>query len=119
MNVKRLKTVSIQGVKGAFHEIAAREYFKDEEIAVVEGYTFKDVGNAVCAGVSDYGIMAIENSIAGSILSNYKIIQESKLNITGEIFIPIRQNLLALPGQKVENLKEVYSHPIAIQQCEG
>jgi len=118
MNKGKSKTVSIQGIKGAFHEIAARAYFKNKEIIVVECDTFKDVVNTVKSGISGFGIIAIENSIAGSILPNYKIIQESKLNITGEIFIPIHQNLMALPGQKIEDLSEVYSHPMAIQQCE-
>ena len=118
MKKVKLKTISIQGIKGAFHEIAARAYFKDEEIIIVECDTFKEVVNTVKSGISEFGIIAIENSIAGSILPNYKIIQESNLNITGEIFIPIQQNLLALSDQKIEDLTEVYSHPMAIQQCE-
>jgi prephenate dehydratase len=118
MNKGKIKTVSIQGIKGAFHEIAARAYFKNKEMSIVECDTFKDVVNTVKSGIAEFGIIAIENSIAGSILPNYKIIQESKLNITGEIFIPIQQNLMALPGQIIEDLTEVYSHPMAIQQCE-
>lgn len=118
MNNKQWKTVSIQGVKGAFHEIAARAYFSDEEIEIVECETFNDVVNSVKNGLSDFGILAIENSIAGSILSNYRIIQESKMKISGEIFIPVQQNLMTLPGQSIQDITEVYSHPMAIQQCE-
>jgi len=118
MKKEKIKTISIQGIKGAFHEIAARAYFENEKIAIVECDTFKGVVNTVKSGISEFGIIAIENSIAGSILQNYKIIQESNLNITGEIFIPVQQNLLALSGQKIEDLTEVYSHPMAIQQCE-
>ena len=118
MNRRKIKTVSIQGVRGAFHEIAAREYFRDDAIDIYECNTFKEVVTSVKSGISGFGIMAIENSIAGSILPNYRIIRESGLNVTGEIFIPIRQNLLALPGQRIEDLTEVYSHPMALQQCE-
>lgn len=112
------KIVSIQGVKGAFHEIAAREYFGDEEISIKECKTFNEVVTTVLCGHADYGIMAIENSIAGSILPNYKIIRESKVRIIGEIFIPIHQHLMALQGQRLKDISEVYSHPMAIQQCE-
>ena len=63
-------------------------------------------------------MMAIENTIAGSLLSNYILLNQSNLNITGEVFLRIRQNLMALPGQKIEQLREVHSHPIAIAQCQ-
>ncbi len=118
MNNLKLIKVAIQGISGAFHEIAARAYFNSKEIEITECDTFKEVVNSVKNGISEFGIIAIENSIVGSILPNYKIIQESKLNISGEMFIPIQQNLMALPGQKLENLTEIYSHPMAIQQCE-
>lgn len=112
------KRIAIQGGYGAFHEIAAIRYFEDEEIEIVPRNTFKDLFAALKAGKVDYGITAIENSLAGSILPNYSLLQESKMKIIGEIFLRIRQNLVALPGQTIKDIKEVYSHPMAILQCQ-
>jgi len=107
--------IAIQGVTGAFHEIAAREYFgKDVETLNCE--QFKDVFNSVENATADFGIVAIENTIAGSILENYLLLKKSKLKVVGEINLHITQNLMALPNVKMEDIKEIYSHPIAIQQ---
>lgn len=112
------KRIAIQGGYGAFHEIAAYRYFKDEEIEIVPRNTFKDLFAALKKGKVDYGITAIENSLAGSILPNYNLLLESNMKVIGEIFLRIRQNLVALPGQKLADIKEVYSHPMAILQCQ-
>jgi prephenate dehydratase len=112
------KRIAIQGGYGAFHEIAAINYFENEEIEIVPRNTFKDLFYALKQGLVDYGITAIENSIAGSILPNYTLLLESNLSIIGEIYLRIRQNLVALPGQRIEDIKEVHSHPMAILQCQ-
>jgi prephenate dehydratase len=116
---KKVKKIAIQGGYGAFHEIAAYKYFGDTEIEIVPRNTFKDLFRALQEGKVDRGITAIENSLAGSILPNYSLLLESKMKVTGEVFLRINQNLVAMPGQKIENIKEVYSHPMAILQCQG
>lgn len=116
--VQRVKRIAIQGGYGAFHEIAANAWFENEEIEIVPRNTFKDLFQALKAGHVDYGITAIENSIAGSILPNYTLLQESMLKIVGEVYLRIRQNLVALPGQTIDDISEVRSHPMAILQCQ-
>lgn len=112
------KRIAIQGGYGAFHEIAAFGYFENEEIEIVPRNTFKDLFGALKQGRVDFGITAIENSIAGSILPNYNLLLESNLRIVGEIYLRIQQNLVALPGQTITDIREVYSHPMAILQCQ-
>jgi len=112
------KRIAIQGGYGAFHEIAANHYFENEDIEIVPRNTFKDLFKALKQGQVDFGITAIENSIAGSILPNYTLLLESKLSIVGEIFLRIKQNLVAMPGQTIKDIKEVRSHPMAILQCQ-
>lgn len=111
------KKVSIQGYEGSFHQVAAQQFF-GKDVEVIPCATFREVvkiaGNKK---ESDGGIMAIENSIAGSILPNYNLLQKSNLNIAGEIYLQIRQNLLVNPGVKLEDIREVHSHHMAIQQC--
>jgi prephenate dehydratase len=111
-------SIAIQGGYGAFHEIAAKAYFEPLEIDIKPNRTFKDLMTSLKQREVDYGIMAIENSIAGSIIPNYLLIKESRMQIIGEIYLRIRQNLVALPGQRLEDIKEVYSHPMAILQCQ-
>lgn len=113
-----MKKVAIQGVSGAFHEIAARQYFEGEEIDILPCNTFKDLFNALAADDSLLGIIAIENTIAGSLLPNHNMLRESGCMIVGEHKLRIEHNLAALPGQQIEDIKEVYSHPIALMQCE-
>ena len=110
--------IVIQGGYGAFHEIAANRYFEGSEIEILPRNTFKDVMKSLKKNNADYGIMAIENSLAGSILPNYNLLKDSPMRIVGEIYMRIKQNLVALPGQKVEEIREVYSHPMAILQCQ-
>jgi len=113
-----MKKVAIQGVSGAFHEIAARQYFEGEEIDILPCITFKDLFKALAADESLLGIIAIENTIAGSLLQNHNLLRESGCMIVGEHKLRIEHNLAALPGQRIEDIEEVYSHPIALMQCE-
>lgn len=112
------KRIAIQGGYGAFHEIAAYHYFENVDIEIVPRNTFKDLFKALKNGQVDYGITAIENSIAGSILPNYTLLQETRMQIVGEIFLRIKQNLVAMPGQTIQDITEVRSHPMAILQCQ-
>jgi len=113
-----MKKIAIQGGYGAFHEIAAYQYFQNEEIEIIPRNTFRDLVSTLKSQNSDYGIMAIENSLAGSILPNYALILDSDMRITGEIYLRIQQNLVALKGVSIEDITEVYSHPMAILQCQ-
>ena len=115
----RVTRVTIQGFEGSFHQEAARQFF-GKAVEVICCATFRDVIKiAENKKESDGGVMAIENSIAGSILPNYNLLQKSNLKIIGEIYLQIKQNLLVNPGVKLEDIKEVHSHPMAIQQCFG
>jgi len=108
----------IQGYPGAFHEMAARYYHKDSAVEIIPANSFSDLIKVVeDPELADVGMMAIENTLAGGILPNYKLINQSGLHITGEIYLRIVQNLMALPGQKISDLKEVRSHHMAIAQC--
>lgn len=111
------KRVSIQGFEGSFHQVAARQYF-GKEVEVIPCSTFREVIRiAGSRKESDGGVMAIENSIAGSILPNYNLLQKSSLQVTGEVYLQIRQHLLVNPGVELEDIREVHSHPMALQQC--
>ena len=109
--------VAIQGYPGAFHDIASRKYFDNKKVEIMPGRSFDDVINLIKNKIADVGLMAIENTLAGSIMSNYYRLLENDLKATGEIYLRIKQNLMVLPNQKIEELKEVYSHPMAIAQC--
>ncbi len=109
--------VSIQGYEGSFHQVAAEQFF-GKDVTVIPCATFKEVIKiASNKKESNGGVMAIENSIAGSILPNYTLLQKSSLRIVGEVYLPIKQHLLVNPGVKLEDIKEVHSHHMAIQQC--
>ena len=109
--------VSIQGYEGSFHQVAAQQFF-GKNVHVLPCATFRDVIKiASNKKESDGGVMAIENSIAGSILANYNLLQKSNLKIIGEIYLHIKQNLLVNPGVKLEDIREVHSHTMALQQC--
>jgi prephenate dehydratase len=109
-------SVSIQGFEGSFHQIAARQFF-GKNIGILPCATFREVVESTKKGETDASVMAIENSIAGSILPNYNLLHKSNLSIIGEVYLPIKQHLLVNPGVKLEDIKEVHSHPIAILQC--
>ncbi len=109
--------ISIQGYEGSFHQVAAQQYY-GKTVQVIPCATFRDVIRVAQNGrESTGGIMAIENSIAGSILSNYALLHKSQLNIVGEIYLQIRQNLLVNPGVTLADIREVHSHTMALQQC--
>lgn len=113
------KKVSIQGFEGSFHQMAARQYF-GKDVEVICCSTFRElIKIATNKKESDGGVMAIENSIAGSILPNYNLLQKSNLKITGEVYLQIKQNLMVNPGVTLDDIREVHSHPMAIQQCFG
>ncbi|NJL76412.1 MAG: prephenate dehydratase [Saprospiraceae bacterium] len=110
--------VVIQGYPGAFHEMAARLYFQHQTVEIVPADTFEDVVEmAEQTKDADLGIMAIENTVAGSLMFNYDLLQQSKLKIIGEVYLRIKQNLMVLPGVKIEDLQEVHSHYMALAQC--
>jgi prephenate dehydratase len=109
--------ICIQGYEGSFHQVAAR-YFFGKQIGVIPCDTFRElVKKSQDKKQSAGGIMAIENSIAGSILPNYNLLQKSNLVVVGEVYLSISQNLLVNPGVKLSDIKEVHSHPMAILQC--
>ena len=107
--------VSIQGIRGSFHHMVANQYFDSFELN--ECSTFESLVKSIVNNESDYGIMAIENSIAGSILPNYALIDEYNLSITGEYSLNIDHNLMCFPNQKITDINEVHSHPMALLQC--
>jgi prephenate dehydratase len=113
----RERRFAIQGYEGSFHQMAAQQFF-GKGVEVIPCATFREVVKlAANKKDSDGGVMAIENSIAGSILPNYNLLQRSNLVIVGEVYLQIRQNLLINPGVKLEDIREIHSHPMAIQQC--
>jgi prephenate dehydratase len=115
-----MKTVAIQGIKGAYHEIAAHMYFREsrgEEINIFSCNRFKDVIAELKKDPNVIGIMAIENTIAGSLLQNHELIRESDLTVVGEQKIRITHSLAALSDDSLETVTEVNSHPIALMQC--
>jgi len=112
---KKIK-VAIQGLATSFHEVAARTYFQ-KPVESVECLTFHALCESLFRGEADYAVMAIENSIAGSILPNYFLLQHYHFNIAGELYLPIHLHLLALPGVKLKNIECIESHPMAIRQC--
>ena len=109
--------IAIQGEKGSFHEVAARQYFNYDEIEILACSTFDLELITLKNGEVDFAVMAIENARSGSILYNYTLIRESGMKILGEHNLRIKQNLMALPNQKISDIKEIRTHPIAIAQC--
>ncbi len=114
--IKLIMKVAIQGIKGSFHHIVAEEFF-GKNIDLAECLTFTEIPVLLKNDKVDTAIMAIENSIAGAILPNYALIDEYNLSIEGEFYLNIHHHLMALKGQKLEDIKEVWSHPMALLQC--
>ncbi len=108
--------IAIQGYEGSFHQIVARQYF-GAEAEIIPCATFREVARKVKSGEVVYGVMAVENSIAGTIIANYGLLQEAGVQVAGEVYLRIVQNLMALPGTRIEDITEVESHPMALQQC--
>lgn len=114
-----MKKIAIQGFRGCFHEQAARQFYASLENDVpqtVECATFEGVYEAVLDGRADAAVMAIENTVSGGLLPNFELLRKYGKKIKGEIFLRIEQNLMALPGQKLEDIREVRSHYMAINQ---
>ncbi|GAB4426526.1 MAG: prephenate dehydratase [Bacteroidia bacterium] len=109
--------IAIQGVLGSFHEIAARQFF-GPGVVLDMCDTFPELFRKLAEGQARYGVVAIENTVAGSLLPNYALLRNSALHIIGEVYLRIEHSLMALPGQRIEDLREVHSHPMALQQCQ-
>lgn len=116
MNIKKKPKIAIQGITTSFHEVAAFTYFH-EPVTIIECLSFHALCESLKNGDADHAVMAIENSIAGSILPNYFLLQEYHFSIIGEIYLPIHMHLLALPGVELKDIKSIESHPMAIRQC--
>jgi len=112
------KKIIIQGYQGCFHQEAAEKYFNTTDIETVPADSFDQLADTLQQNESDHiAIMAIENSIAGSLLQNYRILREREFRVVGEVFLRIKHNLMAIAGQSIADITEVSSHPMAINQC--
>lgn len=114
-----MKLIAIQGILGSFHHEAALKFFKNKHLRFVECSNFKQVCKSVEKEQSHFGVLAIENSIAGSLLPNFSLLEKYNLNIIGEVYLQVNMNLMALPGQKLEDLHTIQSHAVAILQSEN
>lgn len=112
-----MRKVAIQGGLGAYHGIAAERFFENEEVEIIPCPNFIDIFKAIKKEPDVVGIMAIENTIAGSLLQNYELLKEHKLPVAGEYKLRISHCLAALPGQTIHDIREIQSHPIALMQC--
>ncbi len=108
--------IAIQGIRGSNHHQVAEDYF-GPDIELVECLSFHGLVDVLLRKEADKGVMAIENSIAGSILPNYSLVYQNELHIIGEHYLNIHHNLMVLNGQKLSEIKEVRSHPMALLQC--
>jgi prephenate dehydratase len=111
-----MKRIAVQGIAGSFHEDAAINYFEDE-VEIVECKTFTTVCEKIDSDKVDFAVMAIENSIAGSLLNNYQLIRDYHLRVIGEIYLHISMNLLVNEGVAKTDIEHIHSHPIALRQC--
>lgn len=118
MNMEHVKRVAIQGYSGCFHEQAARQFYAryGEEPEIVECATFEGLYQSMADGRADAAVMAIENTVSGGLLPNFELLRKFRVKIKGEIFLRIEQNLMALPGQMIDDIREVRSHYMAINQ---
>ena len=114
-----MKRVTIQGIAGYYHDAAAHEFFGDEEIETIPCDTFPSMFDTLRGDPSLFATLAIENTIAGSLLQNHELLRKSNMTIIGEQKMHISHVLAALPGQSIESLTEVNSHPMALMQCEN
>jgi len=112
-----MKRVAIQGGQGAYHEIAARDYFRGEELEIIPCQTFREIFREAERDPYLIGVMAIENTIAGSLLPNHDLLKQHRLLIAGEHKLRITHALAALPGTAIDEIGEVMSHPMALMQC--
>jgi prephenate dehydratase len=112
------RKAGIQGISGSFHEMAAHQYFGEQNVEIIQCETFAKQFKALETNQCDCIVLAIENTLAGSLLPNYALLERSDFHITGETYLGIEQCLMALPGQQIGEMEAVWSHPIALLQCE-
>lgn len=113
-----VKTIAIQGIKGSFHHIVSLNFY-DNTHKIKECLTFDETVASLFDNTAETAILALENSIAGSILPNYALIDNNNLHIVGEQYLDIQHQLMALPNQTIADIKEVHSHPMALLQCKA
>ena len=113
----RKKRISIQGIEASFHDVAAQKFF-GRDIEIVPCRSFRQSCEKLTSGEADYCVMAIENSIAGSILGNYNFINDFRLRIIGEVYLHIELHLMVMNGVKMDEIEFIHSHPMAIKQCD-
>lgn len=109
--------IAIQGGPASFHDMAARQLFAGQAVDTLPCATFRQLCDALQQGKADFAVMAIENAVAGSIRTNFSLLQQYDFSIIEELWLPIDQNLMALPGQRLQDITEVHSHPVALLQC--
>lgn len=114
-----MKKVAIQGVKGSFHDIAAHQYFAGETLEIVECASFETLFDVLREDSEALGFVAIENTIAGSLLHNYELLRESGKTVIGEHKLHIEHTLMCLPEDNFADIREINSHPVALAQCRG
>lgn len=115
--MQRMKQIAIQGIRGSFHDIAAHQYFSNDEVDLICCDTFEQIFQEMRDDYSRLGLMAIENTIAGSLLHNYDLLRESGMTIVGEHKLHIEHSIMCLPEDDWDTLTEVNSHPVALMQC--
>jgi prephenate dehydratase len=109
--------IAIQGIESSFHDMATQKLFPDAEFELIMCDSFEEVTLCLENSEADFGVLAIENTIAGSILPNYNLIDASELVIYDEVFLNIQMYIMALEGQTIYDIEEVHSHPVALLQC--
>lgn len=112
-----MKKIAIQGIKGSFHDIAAHQYFNNDDVELICCNTFEEIFQQMRDDYSRFGLMAIENTIAGSLLHNYELLRESGMTIIGEYKLHIEHSIMCLPEDDWSTITEVNSHPVALMQC--
>lgn len=116
MSIQTLK-VAIQGYPGSFHDLAAKIFWPDQKLELIPADSFDILAQLLRDGKAETAVMAIENSIAGTILQNYRILRENGFWVNGELYLRINHQLLARKGSSLKDIKQVRSHPMAINQC--
>lgn len=111
--------IAIQGTRASFHHLASEKYFSSKSNEIIPCKTFEELCQQLTTGKAALAVMAIENTLAGSILPNYKLLQEFNIAIQGELYLKIAHHLMALPGTGKDDLEEIFSHPMALKQCRG
>jgi prephenate dehydratase len=115
--IRNLPNVAIQGIEGSFHHIATMKYY-DENVNLISCNRFNDIFKNLDNNTAECAVMAIENSVAGTILPNYALLRQANYQIVGEVYLRIKHQLLTIDNQKIETINKVYSHPMALLQCQ-